>query len=312
MMWSLGDICISKTKDEVYDIFVIEKIDSENSLYTIRSKNYTTSCQPSAMLRITPRNIKLLCTNSDIMSSLKSLDDTYFITKLNHLTNAPLLQTSNDINLEDNGIPLSWNKGDLCICTWSEDEAYYYATILEADHENNIFTVSFCYYENTEEKSSEDLYQINSEFRVCVKDELNKAAALSTKESSVITDQCAEQEDYGDENEIYEPSVQDEATKWMNEISSCLHQVSLESVASHNKTRKSKVVKPTRPELLEFSSHENNSESTKQPSGSSRLPLVNTSNIRKQLNELQLHPLLLSWFICGYQTGFYEVSNMHS
>ncbi|VDQ14576.1 unnamed protein product [Trichobilharzia regenti] len=177
-MWSLGDVCISKTKDEVYDIFVIEKIDSENSLYTIRSKDYTTSCQPSAMLSITPRNMKLLCTNNDIMSSL---------------------ETSNDINLEDNNIPPSWNKGDLCICTWSEDGAYYYATMLEADHENDIFTVSFCYYENTEKKSSEDLYQINSEFRVCVKDELNKAAALSRKESFVITHQCTEQEDYGDE-----------------------------------------------------------------------------------------------------------------
>nr|CAH8826726.1 unnamed protein product [Trichobilharzia regenti] len=272
-------------------------IDSENSLYTIRSKDYTTSCQPSAMLSITPRNMKLLCTNNDIMSSLESLDDTYFITKLNHLINAPLLQTSNDINLEDNNIPHG---------------AYYYATMLEADHENDIFTVSFCYYENTEKKSSEDLYQINSEFRVCVKDELNKAAALSRKESFVITHQCTEQEDYGDENEICELSVHDEGTKWMKEISSYLHQVSLESIASHNKTRELNVVKPTGPELLEFSSHENNSESAKKTSGSSKLPLVNTSNIRKQLNDLQVHPLLMSWFICGYQTGFYEVYNMHS
>lgn len=71
MAWSLGDICISLRSNSIYDLFVIEEIDSENSVYVIRSSDYTTSCSSNDMLHVTMENIKLLYANDKIMSTLE-------------------------------------------------------------------------------------------------------------------------------------------------------------------------------------------------------------------------------------------------
>lgn len=69
-MWSLGDVCIYQHENKVYDLFVIEEINLENSLVTVRSSSYTTSCYSSDLLNITPENVKLLCENDKITSTL--------------------------------------------------------------------------------------------------------------------------------------------------------------------------------------------------------------------------------------------------
>ncbi|CAH8478412.1 unnamed protein product [Heterobilharzia americana] len=311
MTWLPGDICISKHKNELYDLFVVEEINTENSLNTIRSKDYTTTCHSSNMLHITPTNIKLLHTNNNFTSTLKSLDDSYFVMKLNHLTSLPISQASIVINSESENTSHSWNIGDLCICTWSEDEAYYYATILTTDYENDKFTVSFCYYENVEQKSFKDLFDIHSEFKVYLKDEFNKSAAFKKKvllllfdilslfvKKSIFNSQY-ELEKYSNENGIHEFSLQNDELEGVNEISSHFNQISLEYPISHNN------------KLFESSSNKNNSEFIQQLNQSSKHLLLNTSNIQENLDDIQLQPLLLSWFMCGYQTGFYEISTMH-
>ncbi|CAH8458372.1 unnamed protein product [Schistosoma bovis] len=299
-MWSLGDVCIYQHENKVYDLFVIEEINLENSLVTVRSSSYTTSCYSSDLLNITPENVKLLCENDKITSTLDSVDYSYFATKLNTLLNLPLSMNTISLKTESQKNPVQlWNNGDMCICTWSEDEAYYYAKILTADYENDIFTVSFCFYENVEQKSSKDLHYINSEFEAYVTDNMNKSFALSMKEQ--ISDQCELEEDHDSKRDTYESSVQDEDIKELNEITSHLHKTSLNPLIPRNKKQGSKIKNSCKPGLNEFSV-ENISQSTKQNRS------LDSSNIQQHISELQLHPLLLSWFICGYQTGFYEES----
>ncbi|CAI2724494.1 unnamed protein product [Schistosoma spindalis] len=252
------------------------------------------------LLNITPENVKLLSKNDNITSTLDSVDYSYFAIKLNSLLNLP--PTTNTISLktesQKNPVQL-WNNGDMCICIWSEDEAYYYAKILTADYENDIFTVSFCFYENVEQKSSKDLYNINSEFEVYVTDIMNKSFALSMKEQ--ISNQYELEEDHDSKRETYESSVQDADIKELNEITSHLHKTSLNPLIPRNKKQESKIKNSCKHGLSEFSA-ENISQSIKQNRS------LDISNIQQHISELQLHPLLLSWFICGYQTGFYEES----
>ncbi|CAH8445304.1 unnamed protein product [Schistosoma turkestanicum] len=304
-MWSPGDICIYQRENKVYDLFVIEEFSLENSLFTIRSHNYITSCHSSDLLNLAPENVELLHQNEKITSTLESIDCSYFAIKLNCLINLPSSTSTINSNSESQKNPVqSWNNGDLCICSWSEDAAYYYATILTADYENDIFTVSFCFYDNVEQKSSKDLYDINSGFEVYVKDIMNKSFAFSMKEK-IVASQCKlEEEDFSGQLETYKSSVQDADVKELNEISSHLHKTSLNPLIYRNKKQESKVRNLCKSGLDELSV-ENISESMKQ----SRL--LDASNIQQYISELQLHPLLLSWFICGYQTGFYEREHQH-
>ncbi|KAH8852001.1 hypothetical protein KSF78_0001016 [Schistosoma japonicum] len=305
MAWSLGDICISLRSNSIYDLFVIEEIDSENSVYVIRSSDYTTSCSSNDMLHVTMENIKLLYANDKIMSTLESLASSYFVTKLSCLVNMQLSTTTIVGNTENKKTVRSWNNGDLCICAWSEDEAYYYATILTADCENDIFTVSFCYYENVEHKSFKDLHDINSGFAAYVKDTMNKSVALSLKKNT--DGHCELGEDCNNSLEINRSSVHDGKIKELNEITSYLHKISLcPLIPSKKKESQSEMF--SQPGFNNFSI-ESTSKFTKQNISSTRLSF-NAPNIQQSIDELQLHPLLLSWFICGYQTGFYEVSRL--
>ncbi|KAK4474082.1 hypothetical protein MN116_003390 [Schistosoma mekongi] len=304
MAWSLGDICISLRSNSIYDLFVVEKIDSENSLYIIRSSNYTISCSSDDMLHVTTENIKLLYANDKIMSTVESLDSSYFVTKLSRLVN-PQLSTATIVGSTESKKTAvqSWNNGDLCICAWSEDEAYYYAIILTSDYENDIFTVSFCYYENVEQKSFKDLHDVNSGYAAYVKDTMNKSLALSLKKNTNGHREL--REDCDNALETYGSSVHDGEIKELNEITSYLHKISLCShVPFKKKESQSEISR--QPGLNDFSV-ESTFKSTKQNISSDHLSL-DASNIQQSIGELQLHPLLLSWFICGYQTGFYEES----
>ncbi|CAH8473696.1 unnamed protein product [Schistosoma rodhaini] len=301
-MWSLGDVCIYQREDKVYDLFIIEEINLKNSLVTVRSNSYTTSCYSSDLLKITPENVDLLCKNDHITSTLDSVNYSYFAIKLNSLLNLPPSTNTIILKTEKQKNPVQlWNNGDICICTWSEDEAYYYAKILTTDYENDIFTVSFCFYENVEQKSSKDLYNINSEFEVYVTDIMNKSSALSVKEK--ISDQCELEEDNDNKLETCESSVQDADINELNEITSHLHKTSLNPLIPRYKKQESETKNSCKPGLNEFSV-ENISQPIKQNQS------LDFSNIQ-HVSELQLHPLLLSWFICGYQTGFYEGSLMY-
>ncbi|CAH8526751.1 unnamed protein product [Dicrocoelium dendriticum] len=70
----------------------------------------------------------------------------------------------------------AWSPGKFCICTWSEDENYYFATISEADAQSDRYLVRFCHYGNTEWKSSYELHELGSDFEPLVEDECNKLA----------------------------------------------------------------------------------------------------------------------------------------
>ncbi|TPP63872.1 hypothetical protein FGIG_07768 [Fasciola gigantica] len=185
--WTEGDLCIYEApQTEQFFLGAIKKIDSTTKLCTIHSPLVRTDPQVKAENLCTPtvedktRIVQSPLNKSTILIS----DEDFFSRKLHKIVGLapesipkantkPVSRTQNKTCV--------WRPGDLCICMWSEDGSYYYASITEADPERDRYLVTYCYYENQETKRAADLHELGTDFEMLVEDDQNKAAVLNQK-----------------------------------------------------------------------------------------------------------------------------------
>ncbi|KAF5396689.1 hypothetical protein PHET_10580 [Paragonimus heterotremus] len=189
-IWSVGDFCLYKPDPTgEYVLGAIKLIDVDNNLCTITScmSSVETKLSPEELLSLTADTIKLV-SEDDLQAVHKQLNASYFGRKLEKLScifsGQPMEKLPKSTPVRPHkSANSSWQPGNMCICTWSEDDSYYFAIVSEADHQKDRFLITFCYYNNTEIKRSTDLHELGSDFELLVEDELNKLAAEKLRKS---------------------------------------------------------------------------------------------------------------------------------
>ncbi|TGZ64338.1 hypothetical protein CRM22_006421 [Opisthorchis felineus] len=200
----------------------------------------------------------------------------------------------------------SWTVGQMCICMWSEDESYYFGTIQEARPEEDQYLVSFCYYNNTELKRAADLHELGSDFELLVEDEYNKTAAGRLRKRPT-SHRKAEQ------------VMTDDVEQTTNEYAALMTLAPDGSAAipvSKADYPEPAAVsqKPTTRLIpgLASSIGDQQPAFAAPPTGSFPPSLANLATL-KHSNEVQdtsqapWQALLISWFMCGYHTGYFEL-----
>ncbi|KAF7255192.1 hypothetical protein EG68_08213 [Paragonimus skrjabini miyazakii] len=329
-IWSVGDFCLYKPDPtEEYVLGAIKLIDVENNLCVIAScmSNMETKLPPGELLSLTPDTIKH-----------KQLDASYFGQKLEKLGCVFSGQAMEKLPKSTPFRPhksanSSWQPGNMCICTWSEDESYYFAIISEADHQKDRFLVTFCYYNNTEIKRSADLHELGSDFELLVEDELNKLAAEKLRKSQTLRKKVGSA-NLEDGNET--------ADKYTNLLTFNTNDEDLAAAGINTAVTKegdSQSCKPahSKPKIRpkpDPTVNQNQFISTPSKTGvyggdqntagvapplSGTLPpsFATPSALRPPLpnnlpgtEQAPWQALLISWFMCGYHTGYFEA--LHS
>ncbi|CAL8094323.1 unnamed protein product [Calicophoron daubneyi] len=343
--WSEGDLCVYKSdSSDQYVLGTIRQVDATNAVCTV-------SCSPlegdrlistKDLLSLTPKTVRLVPNSEARDDALERIDNTFFSQKLEKLENltstAPVNVTPKSEVKIKSGRTGSWKAGDMCICMWSEDQNYYYASVTEANHEGNSFLVSFCYYNNVETKQLSELHELGSEFELLVGDDYNKTAAekmrkygnqlgKSPKENEIknLAEECAT----GlilNANENEQPTIADTP-----DIMSSNSKVSSKLASSKtDKKRTSRTGKANHHQQQQQQQATTGSSTTAPQTSSSGVAppadymftnmmpdLASLSTLKLPMRSELLgdaqspwQALLISWFMCGYHTGYYEA--LHS
>ncbi|KAF8570978.1 hypothetical protein P879_05237 [Paragonimus westermani] len=339
-VWSVGDFCLYKPDPtEEYVLGTINLIDTDNNLCTITScmSSIETKLPPEELLSLTSDTIKLV-SEKNVKTLHKQLDASYFGQKLEKLccifSGQAMKELPKSTSVRNHkSANSSWHSGNMCICTWSEDENYYFAIISEVDHQKDQFLVTFCYYNNTEIKSSGDLHELGSDFELLVEDELNKLAAEKLRKSQTLRKKV-ESTKLEDMNKTagkyatlltFNTNDEDPAAAGTHTV------VTKEDYSQSCKPPHPKPKIRSKPDLTidhdQFISTPSKtgvyggdqSTAGKAPAFSGTLPpsFATLSALRPplpdDLSDAEQAPwqaLLISWFMCGYHTGYFEA--LHS
>ncbi|KAG5454420.1 hypothetical protein CSKR_202010 [Clonorchis sinensis] len=317
--WSDGDFCIYKCSGtNAYTLGFLKALDVNNRHCTVVSCASGVERQLSSddLLALTPDTIKLVTDpNLHKLSLDQRLDSIYFTQKLGKMTSAMAGKLSKKLAKSIPPEPAKtapstrWTVGQMCICMWSEDEGYYFGTIQEARPEEDQYLVSFCYYNNTELKRAADLHELGSDFELLVEDEYNKTAAGRLRKRPT-SHRKAEQ------------VVTDDVEQTTNEYAALMTLAPDGSAATNAAIPVSKTdypqpatvsQKPTTRLIpgLASSFGDQQPAFTAPPTGSFPPSFANLATL-KPCNEVQdtsqapWQALLISWFMCGYHTGYFE------
>ena len=192
-----------------------------------------------------------------------------------------------------------WHVGDSCMAIYGEDDLLYPAKIESVADDHQTCVVRYLYYMNVEEKRVEDLYEYDEEEEAENEQPLDDAGAEGDEEEEGEQD---EEEDNAGANNEKEKTAQQKPTTAAN-MDDMLKQFDFAKLFASMPV----------PKVL--------------PSTSMAMPmppmppamLLNTSKYKFNATAQQtsndkhddddddevLHSMLMSWYVCGYQTGFH-------
>ncbi|VDP86945.1 unnamed protein product [Echinostoma caproni] len=325
--WAEGDLCIYKSpQTEQFYLGFVKKVDPVTKLCTIQSPLIKTESQVNSEDLSTPTlKEKAKIIQSPLNKSAVLLADGNFFSRKLQKIIGPKRDTVPKVSMETDTYrvnePTGWAPGDVCICTWSEDGSYYYASITEADPKQDRYLITYFYYENQETKRATDLHELGTDFEMLVEDDQNKAAMLNRNVPRSMKPNAhrAEVEQAEEKfatvlNFKMKKPVTGEKTRPVEFEHTAVRQQPPSST-----TRASPAESPgDRLEPDPVTNATLNSVPNSFVSGDHSSPLQAAqsaiSNLARLSNVDQFHSmpnsawqaLLISWFMCGYHTGYYE------
>lgn len=319
--WTEGDLCIYEApQTEQFFLGCIKKIDPETKLCTIHSPlvNADPLVKTENLSTPTVQDKTRIVQSPLNKTTILMSDEDFFSRKLHKIVGlAPELvpKTATMPHSRTRSKTRTWAPGDLCICMWSEDGSYYYASITEADANRDRYLVTYCYYENQETKRAVDLHELGTDFEMLVEDDQNKACVLNRKVLGMV-EPCKQGGDMEQAEEKFAsvlnltktreksrlpshdpvtskppaPSLQPNPSKSPGErlAADIMTNVNLDSL----------------PHLVFSGDHSSPMQAAQ--SAISNLARLNHVDQFHSTSDSAWQALLISWFMCGYHTGYYE------